>query len=58
MLWLTKRTVLPCRATSPIFPMHFFLELSVADRKDLVDHQDFRLQMRRHRERQPHVHAA
>src|ERR1700682_739709 len=35
----------------------FLLELSVADRQDLIDHQDIGLYMRSYRERQPYVHA-
>ena len=34
------------------------LERGVADGQHLVDDQDLRFEMRRHRERQPHVHAA
>ena len=34
------------------------LELRIADGEHLVDDQDFRLQMRRHREGEPHLHAA
>ena len=58
MLWLTKRTVRPCSATSPILPRHFFWNVGVADREHLVDEQDLRLEVRRHGEGQPHVHAA
>ena len=36
----------------------FALELGVADRQHLVHDQDFRLQVRGHREGQPHVHPA
>ena len=34
------------------------LELRVADREHLVDEQDLRLEVRRDREREPHVHPA
>ncbi len=34
------------------------LELRVADREHLVDEEDLRLEVRRDREREPHVHAA
>ena len=33
-------------------------EMQVADRQHLVDDQDLRLEVRRHRKRQPHEHAA
>ena len=36
----------------------FLLKLGVADRQHLVDDQDLRLQMRRDREGEPHIHAA
>ena len=39
-------------------PEALLLELGVADRQHLVHDQDFRLQVRRHRERQPDVHPA
>ena len=39
-------------------PEALLLERRVADGEHLVDDQDLRLQVRRHRERQPHVHAA
>src|SRR5262249_27219657 len=34
------------------------LKLGIADRQYLVHHQDLRLEMRRHREREAHQHAA
>ncbi len=34
------------------------LERGVADREHFVDEQDVRLEVRRDRERQPHLHAA
>jgi hypothetical protein len=40
----------PCEA--------LLLEREVANREDLVHHQDLRLEMGRHREREPHVHPA
>ena len=58
MLWLTNSTVRP----SPRDVLHLaealLLELGVADRQHLVDDQDLRLEMRRHGEGEPHVHAA
>ena len=35
----------------------FLLEGRVADREHLVDHQDVRVNLDRHRERQAHLHA-
>ena len=58
MLCETKSTVRPV----PLELLHpaqaLLLELRVADREHLVHEQDLRLEVRRHRERQPHVHAA
>ena len=39
-------------------PRHFFLELRVTHRQHLVDDEDFRFQVRRHGEGEPHIHAA
>ena len=36
----------------------FLLKLRVANSQHFIDDQDLRLQMRRHRERQAHIHAA
>jgi hypothetical protein len=55
MLWLTNRTVRPLLAT---LSEGLLLELGVTDGQDLVDQQDLRLEVRRHREAQPHPHAA
>ena len=57
MLWLTNSTVRPPRLTSSILPEALLLELRVADGEHFVDDQDLRLEVRRDRERQPHVHA-
>ena len=57
-LWLTKSTVRPARATSPIFPDALLLEGRVAHREHFVHDQDLRLQVRGDGEGQPHVHAA
>ncbi len=58
MLWLTKKTVRPARAISPILPRHFFWKNDVADREDLVHEEDLGLEMRRDRERETQEHAA
>src|SRR5262249_24056533 len=39
-------------------PEALLLEHRIADGEDLVDKQDFLFEMRRHRERQPHIHPA
>ena len=58
ILWLTNSTVLPSRRdTSSIFPKTFLLKFRIADRQHLIDDQNFRLEMRRHSEREPHIHA-
>ena len=58
MLWLTNSTVRPPLGHVAHLAEALLLELGVADRQHLVDDQDFRLQVRGHGERQPHVHAA
>ena len=57
MLWLTKSTVRP-PCTLAHLPEARLLELGVADREHLVDDEDFRLDVGRDREGQPHVHPA
>ena len=56
MLWLTNSTVRPSVATSDMRPRHRFWNSRIADGEHLVDDQDLRLQVRRHGEREPHVH--
>ena len=51
-------TVRPERLNSSIRPRQRLLELGVADGEHLVHEQDLRLEVRGHREREPHVHAA
>ena len=58
MLWLTNRTVRPPRRHFVHLAQAFLLERRVADGQHLVDDQDLRLEVRRHGEGQPHVHAA
>ena len=58
MLWLTNSTVRPRFGRLLHLAQALALKLGVADRQHLVDDQDLRLQVRGHRERQPHVHAA
>ena len=58
MLWLTNSTVRPLARHVLHLAEALLLELRVADRQHLVDDQDLRLQVRRDRERQPHIHAA
>ena len=40
------------------FSQAFLLKLGIPHRQHFVDNKDFRLQMGRHRKRQPHVHTA
>ena len=56
-LWLTNSTVRPLPATSDMRSRHLRLELGVADRQHLVDHQDLGLEVRRDGEGEPDVHA-
>src|ERR1017187_8046498 len=39
-------------------PKAFLLELSVPNRQHFINDQDLRLEMRRHRKRQPYIHPA
>ena len=54
----TNSTVRPSRADVVHLAEALLLKRDVADREHLVDEQDLRLEVRRHRERQPHLHAA
>ena len=58
MLWLTKRTVRPAGGGLPHLSEALLLEREIADREHLVDNEDVGLEVRRDREREPHVHAA
>ena len=58
MLWDTKMHRAPAVPDVLHLVQALLLEARVADREDLVHHQDLRLQMGSHGERQPHVHAA
>ena len=58
MLWLTNSTVRPLLRHVVHLAEALLLELRVAHRQHLVDDQDLGLEVRGHRERQPHVHAA
>ena len=58
MLWLTNSTVRPPLADVVHLAEALLLEPRVADREHFVDDQDLRLEVRRDREREPHVHAA
>ena len=58
MLWDTNKTVWPCFPYGFDSLQAFFLELGVANRKDLVHQENLRLNMRRYGKRQPHVHSA
>ena len=62
---LYSRHIVAHKQHRPAMPGHILhlaeallLKLGVADRQHLVDDQNLRLQMRRHREREPHIHAA
>ena len=56
--WLTSSTVRPSLRRSCIRPRHLLRKCRSPDRQHLVDDEDFRLEVRRDRKRQPHVHAA
>ena len=56
-LWLTNSTVRPGIGDLRHAVEAARLELGVADRQHLVDHQDLGLEMRRHREGEPDIHA-
>ena len=58
MLWLTKSTVRPLGRNLRHAAEALLLELGIADGEHLVDDQDLRLQVRRHGERESHVHPA
>ena len=58
MLWLTNSTVRPSSAARPILPEAFPLERGVADGEHFVHQEDLRLEMGRHGEGEPEVHAA
>ena len=58
MLWLTKSTVRPCLSHIAHLAQAFALEFGVAHRQHLIDHQDLRFEVRRHRKSQAQVHPA
>ena len=58
MLWLTKSDRAALARDVAHLAEALLLERRVADRQHLVDEQDLGLEVRRHREGEPHVHAA
>ena len=57
MSWVTNTIVLPAVAHLVEHVEALLLEGRVADGQHLVDQQDVRVDLDRHRERQPDVHA-
>ena len=57
-LWLTKTMVRPLWAVSLDASDAALLECLIADTEHLVHEENLRAEMRRNREREPHVHTA
>ena len=57
MSWVTNTIVRPSSRIRLNTSKHFCCERGVADGENLVDQQDVRVDLNRHREREPDVHA-
>src|SRR5476649_1275186 len=53
----SSHTVIYTLSLHDALPISFLLKLGVPDRQHLVHDQNFRLHVRGHRKRQPHIHA-